>query len=1017
MKTPLFRDSNWNLPLLEEILNVLAELAGELRLNTYPNQIEIISSEQMLDAYASSGLPVMYKHWSFGKRFSHERDQYRKGRTGLAYEIVLNSNPCISYLMEENSATMQTLVLAHAAFGHNHFFKNNYLFQNTAADSIIDYLVFAKKYIDQCEEKYGQSAVEKTLDHAHALQSLGVDRSRRPRKISLAEEKLRQKEREEYLDSQINDLWYRTVKSNSNTAKIDQEPIFPERPEENFLYFLEKNSPTLQTWQREILRIVRKISQYLQPQRECLIGSHRVATPSGMVRLDSLIKSEGYIENSSIQLLTNGDVWTPISHTYKNLAETIKITTKTGRTFTGTPEHPLQTLSDDGTELIMKPIGDMKTGDYLPYKLNYHPFTKESVDIKYPRYVETLSKCKICDLEAENISSHVVQKHKISVNEYKDQHGEVISSQYRLRRSANPLMKRPEKFDESVSRIFAYLLNSSRSLRDSNQSTFEFKNDNLDVLLDFKSCLNKSFGINVEITLDLFGKQRILFNSLMLKDLFNFNVGEINRRLQIPEFVFSLNEKSSENFIRAYFDSVNSLDAFERSSISLKGYSCDEGDFSEWATLLICHGIVPILKKTQRESFESLANMLGIQDASDKKACNYTLYIPSTFLTRYNEKIGTLFKNDFCDKKINTFRIPKSRSLLNQVKQQIEKEKIIHSNKYKSKNYDYKVKNNLLLRDQGFRDLDKMPRDSHYDLMYRELVTNKTLITILEKIKDKIPQAKKMLEMIEISKETYFDEIVKIEQGPKTYVYDVTVPENHLFWCDGLISHNTKVMNEGWASFVHYYLMNRLYDLGYITEGSMLEFLKSHTSVVFQPDFDSPYYSGGFNPYYLGFEIFQEIRRICENPSAEDLEYFPNLVNQNWLDTCLDAVENYRDESFIRQFLSPNLVRKMRLFQLEDIRHTNNYTVKSIHDTRGFRNIRSQLADSYEIENLTPKIEIVNADLKKTRRLTIQYHQHENRTLNRNYSAVLKHVQALWGHPVELNQISDNGIRLIEKID
>ena len=54
---------------------------------------------------------------------------YRKGFQGLAYEIVINSDPCISYIMEENSMTMQTLVIAHAAFGHNHFFKNNYLFQ------------------------------------------------------------------------------------------------------------------------------------------------------------------------------------------------------------------------------------------------------------------------------------------------------------------------------------------------------------------------------------------------------------------------------------------------------------------------------------------------------------------------------------------------------------------------------------------------------------------------------------------------------------------------------------------------------------------------------------------------------------------------------------------------------------------------------------------------------------------------------------------------------------------------
>src|SRR5258708_16012142 len=89
---------------------------------------------------------------------------------GLAYEIVINRSPCISYLMEENTATMQTLVIAHAAFGHNHFFKNNYLFRQwTDADGILDYLDFAKNYMAQFEERNGRQAVDHTLDAAHAL--------------------------------------------------------------------------------------------------------------------------------------------------------------------------------------------------------------------------------------------------------------------------------------------------------------------------------------------------------------------------------------------------------------------------------------------------------------------------------------------------------------------------------------------------------------------------------------------------------------------------------------------------------------------------------------------------------------------------------------------------------------------------------------------------------------------------------------------------------------------------------
>lgn len=65
----------------------------------------------------------------------------------------------------------------------------------------------------------------------------------------------------------------------------------------------------------------------------------------------------------------------------------------------------------------------------------------------------------------------------------------------------------------------------------------------------------------------------------------------------------------------------------------------------------------------------------------------------------------------------------------------------------------------------------------------------------------------------------------------------------------------TRVMNEGWATFWHYTILNHLYDEGKVTERFMLEFLHSHTNVVFQPPYNSPWYSG-INPYALGFAMF-----------------------------------------------------------------------------------------------------------------------------------------------------------------
>jgi spore cortex formation protein SpoVR/YcgB (stage V sporulation) len=212
--------------------------------------------------------------------------------------------------------------------------------------------------------------------------------------------------------------------------------------------------------------------------------------------------------------------------------------------------------------------------------------------------------------------------------------------------------------------------------------------------------------------------------------------------------------------------------------------------------------------------------------------------------------------------------------------------------------------------------------------------------------------------------------------------------------------YQTKVANEGWASFTHYYMMNRLWDQGYLDDGAMLEFVQLHTSVLYQPGYDSPYYSG-LNPYYLGFEIFNEIRRICSEPDKEDEEHFPDLVGTNWVEACVDAVANYRDESFIRQFLSPKTCRKMGLFLLADD-GKNDYMVKAIHNKEGFRQIRKNLADQYLVENYFPKIEIVDVDHLGTRKLTLQYHQEKGRKLSKDSAKVMSYVKELWGFDVDL---------------
>src|SRR6478736_831189 len=157
----LFTGADWDFRTLQRIHDACETISqSELGLDVYPNQIEVITAEQMLDAYCSVGMPLFYKHWSFGKHFAYQQASYRKGLMGLAYEIVINSSPCISYLMEENTATMQTLVIA--------------------------------------------------LDAAHALMSHGINRYPGKKLPDLRVEEKRAQQRRQHEESMFNDLW-RTV--------------------------------------------------------------------------------------------------------------------------------------------------------------------------------------------------------------------------------------------------------------------------------------------------------------------------------------------------------------------------------------------------------------------------------------------------------------------------------------------------------------------------------------------------------------------------------------------------------------------------------------------------------------------------------------------------------------------------------------------------------------------------------------------------------------------------------------
>ena len=150
--------------------------------------------------------------------------------------------------------------------------------------------------------------------------------------------------------------------------------------------------------------------------------------------------------------------------------------------------------------------------------------------------------------------------------------------------------------------------------------------------------------------------------------------------------------------------------------------------------------------------------------------------------------------------------------------------------------------------------------------------------------------------------------------------------------------------------------------------------------------------------------MMQDIQRISTKPTAEDRDWFPDIAGSgNWRQTLLEAWANHRDESFIRQYLSPALMRKWRFFILADAAGKPHYEVASIHSERGYEKIRAGLANSYDIGAIRPDIQVVDVDLLGDRHLRLQHKVKDGIVLeDGSRDDTLRHIRRIWGYEVSL---------------
>lgn len=239
--------------------------ADEFGLSCYPQDFEICDFKQMLGYMAYSGMPSHYPHWSYGKAYEKLKTLYDYGVSGLPYEMVINSNPALAYLMRDNTLTLKILTMAHV-YGHNDFFKNNAGFSKTRSELTINmFKIHAQRIESYIEDpSIGIDRVENIIDAAHSI-SLQCNRN------VLMRTETRKEQKERLIDAArpVSDPFQR-IHGRQDYKEPDLHKI-PLEPEENLLLFIRDYNPRLEEWQRDILTIIHEQTQYFIPQIETKI--------------------------------------------------------------------------------------------------------------------------------------------------------------------------------------------------------------------------------------------------------------------------------------------------------------------------------------------------------------------------------------------------------------------------------------------------------------------------------------------------------------------------------------------------------------------------------------------------------------------------------------------------------------------------------------------------------------------------------------------------------------------------
>lgn len=912
--------SEWNTEILEKFIKEIDRIAKDyLKLDVYPNQFEIISAEQMLDLYSSIGLPITYGHWKFGKDFAINQNQYKKGQIGLSYEMVIN---CLEK----------------------------------------DTLIHSQRGLVEVKDiKSG----DKIWDGYRYVNVINIKKSLiiKGKKITLVDGRS--------IASTDEHLW----------------PIITERGK------------------KEVQTSQIKIGQHLLLSRHGNFNRENIS----FSEFDYIPPMTGFGEKFLYTKYCKiPDKMTP------ELAELIGIIIGDG------------SLGHTTTKAVDISIGwpDFEDG-YLDYVFNLikKVFGFEPRVVKKPSWARN------------DKDNYVIQIISMEIKSFFDFIGLKNDWTHKNKRIPFSIFRSDEK---CCAAFLRGLFDTDGHIKNSTISFSSYNRDLAhDVLIllsslgirgyikDVHNKHNRISGVSIfmsdkETYANLIGSSIKRKNKeLLIQRNKNF-AAQFTDKLEVPDFFVkkysnkkykltrNKNPKGIDIFLRNidmlkedrdffqhfYFGRVEKIEKIQGEFYDI---TVDSHSHYFIANGILTHNCNPCISYNIEENTTCLmalvyAHVQG-HNAFFKNNFLFKLWTQADAIVDYmifakkyisecEEKYGYQEVEDFLDAchalmnyGVDKYKRPSKLS----AQRERERRKKILSDDYKNFNDIWRTlpKN----PDKNFiKSIEKFPTEPQENILY-----------FIEKNAPNL--------------ESWQRELVRIVRKISTYFYPQAM---------------SKTINEGFAVATHYHIINKMFEEGLVSEGFMLEFLEHHAAVVYQPTHTKPYYRG-FNPYALGFNIFMDIKRICQNPTEEDRRWFPNLIGKDWIEEFHYAVENFKDDTFIAQYLSPKVIRDMKLFLVLDEEESDHLQIEAIHNDRGYQKIREALSSQYNRANYVPDIQIVEVDVYGDRTLTLHHYPHNNRPIDHEEAQkVLECLHHLWGFPVRLETIwgdEEDDMELIGLID